>query len=432
MINKKVIVIGGGVAGLAAARTLNTQGFSVSVLEQQQTLGGRVGTFDVDGMTINKGARLLYSFSPALNALLGELSLTDQFYRHSQLSANCVGVNKDWPIHLMPSVKSAFIPDLGIGERIRLARHAAQLWQLRKRANPDDAASVPEADRQTLADFALKKVGPNFLKNVLEPLFGGARSWSPQDISAAFYLTTSPHMFGAKVMHPHKGMGALPEALSVGLEVETGVQVKAIVEGQRCQVVSETAGQEIVHEADYVVCAVPGDLVPTMVDNIDEGDRSFFEQVHYTAYGAVHALLKGHLEEKMSFFDCDAARGVSVYQQDPKAEHTQIYVQLDPASVALARSKGMQDQLDTLMADRMHELCPALLDGGVATYNQWIERMLPLFPPGYCAKMRAFRDRQAKSPRRVYYCGDYLAQALVNGAVASGQTAAHTLSRHWS
>ena len=134
MINKKVIVIGGGVAGLAAARTLNTQGFSVSVLEQQQTLGGRVGTFDVDGMTINKGARLLYSFSPALNALLGELSLTDQFYRHSQLSANCVGVNKDWPIHLMPSVKSAFIPDLGIGERIRLARQTGSVAQANQKA----------------------------------------------------------------------------------------------------------------------------------------------------------------------------------------------------------------------------------------------------------------------------------------------------------
>jgi len=432
MIKKKVIVIGGGIAGLVAARVLNKKGFSVSVLEQQKTLGGRIGTFDVDGMTINKGARLLYSFSPTLNALLKELNLSDQVRRHGQLSANCVGVNKDWPIHLMPSIKSALMPNLSIGERIRLARHGAQLWQLRKRANPDDAASVPEGDRQTLADFASKKVGENFLKNVLEPLFVGARSWLPHEISAAFYLTTSPHMFGAEVMHFHKGMGVFPEALSVGLEVKTGVRVKAIVEAQCCQVISENAGQEIVHEADYVVCAVPGDLVPAIVDHIDERDRSFFDQVHYTAYGAVHALLKGRLEEKMSFFDRDASRGVSMYQQDPKEDHTQIYVQLDPGSVVLARSKAMQDKLDSLIADRIHELCPTLIDGRIATYNQWIERMLPVFSPGYCTEMRAFRDRQANTSRRIYYCGDYLAQALVNGAVASGQITARTLLRHWT
>lgn len=432
MVNRAVIVIGGGVAGLTAARTLSAQGYSVKVLEQQQTLGGRVGTFDVGGMTINKGARLLYSISPALNALLSELGLSEQVHRHNQLLANCVGTSSDWPIHLMPSFKSALMPGLGLRERTRLAWHAVQLVHLRKRSNPDDAASVPEADEQTLADFALKKVGPNFLKNVLEPLFVGARAWPPQDISAAFYLSTAPHMFGAEVMHPHKGMGALPDALSAGLEAETGVRVKTVIEGETCQVVAETAGQETVYEADYVICAVPGDLAPTIVERIDDEDRVFLEQVRYAAYGAVHALVKGRLEQKMNFFDRDTACGVSVYQQDPKDDRTQVYLQLDPDTIAVARAKGMQDDFDALIADRMHALCPTLADGTVSTYNQWIERMLPLFPPGYCTAMRAFRDRQAASPRRIYYCGDYLAQALVNGAVASGQTAAHTLLRHWS
>lgn len=42
---KKVVVIGGGLAGLAAAAKLATRGFKVTILESKQRLGGRAGSF---------------------------------------------------------------------------------------------------------------------------------------------------------------------------------------------------------------------------------------------------------------------------------------------------------------------------------------------------------------------------------------------------
>lgn len=46
-IDTEVAVVGGGAAGLAAARILTTQGFSCVVLEAANRLGGRVHTLRV-------------------------------------------------------------------------------------------------------------------------------------------------------------------------------------------------------------------------------------------------------------------------------------------------------------------------------------------------------------------------------------------------
>lgn len=44
-----VIVVGAGVAGLAAARELQSQGRTVIVLESEGHIGGRITTEEVDG-----------------------------------------------------------------------------------------------------------------------------------------------------------------------------------------------------------------------------------------------------------------------------------------------------------------------------------------------------------------------------------------------
>ena len=75
MPNKKVIVVGAGMAGLAAAFRLRQAGVDVTVLESTGSVGGRVGTETRDGYLIERGAQLITStYSNALG-LVKELGL---------------------------------------------------------------------------------------------------------------------------------------------------------------------------------------------------------------------------------------------------------------------------------------------------------------------------------------------------------------------
>ncbi len=54
-----VLVIGAGLSGLAAARTLQRSGREVLVLEQSPEVGGRVQTQEINGYRVDKGFQVL-------------------------------------------------------------------------------------------------------------------------------------------------------------------------------------------------------------------------------------------------------------------------------------------------------------------------------------------------------------------------------------
>jgi len=57
----KILVVGAGIAGIAAARELHDQGFDVTVLEARNRLGGRIHTYDLGGQPVDLGAQWIHS-----------------------------------------------------------------------------------------------------------------------------------------------------------------------------------------------------------------------------------------------------------------------------------------------------------------------------------------------------------------------------------
>ena len=70
-----IIVIGAGLAGLVAARTLQKAGKKVLVLEAKSNPGGRVQTRNINGFRIDHGFQVLFSAYPAVQRNLNLVDL---------------------------------------------------------------------------------------------------------------------------------------------------------------------------------------------------------------------------------------------------------------------------------------------------------------------------------------------------------------------
>nr|WP_239313158.1 FAD-dependent oxidoreductase [Plantactinospora mayteni] len=70
-----VVIVGGGLAGLAAARRLHRAGTPWLLVEAAERLGGRVGTDAVDGYLIDRGFQVVNTGYPRLSALVDLTSL---------------------------------------------------------------------------------------------------------------------------------------------------------------------------------------------------------------------------------------------------------------------------------------------------------------------------------------------------------------------
>ncbi|CAH1688788.1 Protoporphyrinogen IX oxidase, aerobic [Hyphomicrobiales bacterium] len=439
MSGQRIIVIGAGVAGLVAARRLARAGHSVRVLEAGETPGGRVGDRQVRGIRFNAGARLLYAFSQPFNRLLDEIGLMPALIPIRRLSAECVGSDGRWTVELMPGVKSLFTPGLSLTERLRFVSFGLRALAARAHTDPDDAASALAQDDVTLAAYIRQALGAGVLERMIEPVFRGTRSWNTEDVSAAFFASVTPHMVGHDTVHVLAGgMGKLPTALMAGLTVDCNTRVVTVetpIVGP-CRVHAQQQGEAVLHEADVIVCATEGSLAAALFPYLEEEDRSFLASVRYNALGIVHYQLGCQVAPAMNFFTRDASGPLATWQQVPGNEAIgqapQLYAQLSPEAVDEALRRGMTDRLDNLVKERVLALYPTLERDCVDIHNQWIARKLPVFYPGYTSTVVSFRNRQSAARRRVYFCGDYLAQSLVTGAAASGERVAADIARHWS
>src|SRR5260221_3661146 len=74
---RSVVVIGAGVAGLAAARYLKSAGMQVTVLEKNPYVGGRVHTDCFEGLKVDTGAQFMTNFYAHTLQIIYDLGLQD-------------------------------------------------------------------------------------------------------------------------------------------------------------------------------------------------------------------------------------------------------------------------------------------------------------------------------------------------------------------
>jgi oxygen-dependent protoporphyrinogen oxidase len=178
-----VVVVGGGITGLSAARQLALDGFGVLVLEAGGRWGGKLAPLVLNGVRLDAGAESILARRPEGLDLVGALGLADHLVHPTAAQPQLLVGGR---LHALPSSL------LGIPTDV------SQLTGLLSDEGLRLAASEPE--RQVPAfdhDVAIgrlveERFGPEVTDRLLEPLLGGVYAGHSRSLS---FNALAPELF---------------------------------------------------------------------------------------------------------------------------------------------------------------------------------------------------------------------------------------------
>jgi phytoene desaturase len=252
---RRVVVIGGGIAGLATAALLASRGHSVDLVEKNDALGGRVGSIERDGFRFDTGASwyLMPEVFEHFFALLGtsadaelDLAPLDPSYRvFFQGHPHPVDVRPD-RAHNRALFESL---EPGSGSRFdAYLRSAEQTYDVAVRrflySNFDSPSAFlhPEVVRRTpalgrlLTRSLATHVAAQFSDNRLRQLLGYPAVFlgsSPSRTPSMYHLMSRLDL-GDRVLYPRGGFTRLIEVIAAlaerhGARLHTGAPVTRIL-----------------------------------------------------------------------------------------------------------------------------------------------------------------------------------------------------------
>jgi len=282
-----VAIIGGGVAGLAAAYQLRDAGLTVTVLEGSPRLGGKLAVSEVGGVEVDAGAEALLARRPEGVGLIADLGLSGELRRPGTTSA---GIWTRGEVRPLPRRQFLGVP--ADFDELAATGLLSPDGLDRARADATRPADPPDAGDVSVTERVGRRMGQELVDRLVEPLLGGVYAGRCEDLSfeatlaplaaaaprypalsqaVASLLPAPSHVAGgppgavAGEAPPvfttlAGGLGSLPPALAgaSGAEVRTRATVRELTRlahGWRLTIGSAHAPQWL--EADAVILALP-------------------------------------------------------------------------------------------------------------------------------------------------------------------------------
>ena len=254
-MGKRVVVVGGGVAGLTAAHDLVAAGHDVLVLEAADRVGGKLLRAEVGGVRVDVGAEAMLNRRPEGVELARALGLP--------IAHPTPATSRIWTRgNLRPLPRSLMgVPLEDPGPTGVLSPEGLARFRESVARDVDGDVSV--------GDLVDAVYGPEVTDRLVEPLLGGvyagharllsARATVPQLVTLAAGATLpTPQSHAPVFAGIAGGMARLPERLAASVPVRTGATVRELVRtetGYALTAGPTTSPERI--EADAVVLAAP-------------------------------------------------------------------------------------------------------------------------------------------------------------------------------
>ncbi|NEN05540.1 protoporphyrinogen oxidase [Diaminobutyricibacter tongyongensis] len=175
----RVVVVGGGIAGLVVARECSRPGFEVTVVDAADRVGGSVASIVVDGITVDAGAESFATRGGHVGELIDELGLADLV-----VQPNPEGAWVRLPSGTVPLPKAGLlgIPSSPLAADVVRAIGWAGAW----RAYLDRILPVLTIGQErSLGTLVRKRMGARVLQRLVAPVATGVYSAQPDDLDIA-------------------------------------------------------------------------------------------------------------------------------------------------------------------------------------------------------------------------------------------------------
>lgn len=226
------IVVGGGLAGLACAQCVASAGGTVTVLEADESPGGRARTVWHRGRPVDRGFQVLFRSYPETRRLLKAIGLPRRDLRPVDGGAVFIGESGE-PSRLSASKLGALrFGGIGARDRALLVKLAASVV-----ARPPEALLETSAAGRSTEDF-LRESGfsQDAVERFFRPLFGVVTLDRSLGADEGYFRFLMSMLARGPSVIPSDGLGMIAEWTSAAVRqaggtVELGARVVALETG---------------------------------------------------------------------------------------------------------------------------------------------------------------------------------------------------------
>jgi phytoene dehydrogenase-like protein len=209
-VSVDVVIVGGGLAGLAAARRLDRAGVNWLLVEAADRIGGRVATDVVDGWRLDRGFQVLNTAYPRVPALVDVDALDMRYFTSGVLVRRGPALHRlENPLREPRSSLRTLTSGVGsLADRLKFAALATRYATF----PPARLLDAPEMTTQE----ALRAAGLShrMIEEVLRPFLSGVFADRSLDTSSHVLAMVLRSFARGRIGVPATGMAALPAAVA--------------------------------------------------------------------------------------------------------------------------------------------------------------------------------------------------------------------------